>query len=367
MKDNWLSIIDYSPRPEGSFNECKVREFLKQAISEKGFVPIIDTFSYPCWELLSFSGLEVLHPNRRTIEAYPAVGSGSSEEVRGHLQFVGYTNIWDMYKWPRYAVVNMKGEPIGYITARPDGEALSQTLLERWDLPHLIVGETAHVQWKKWLNNNEEIEVVFSIQSKTEQRNDGENIKVSIPGRSKAEKMVIGAHYDSMYNTRGAYDNASGTAVVLNLLKKVKTEVFDFSIDLLFFGGEELLLAGSSSYVEKLSSNETKQICLMLNIDGIGRGETLEWWSSMKASRLHPIIKTTEDLFPGSEMLLPAPPGSDHSPFMEAGVEVLMLTINDQEIIHTKKDEPEETIYTNMEKITEIVWRLFQYLQKKDG
>lgn len=367
MKDNWLSMINCSPRPAGSPNERKVKEFLKRTICEEGFVPAIDTFSYPCWELLSFSGLEMLGPNRKIIEAYPAVGSGSSENVRGHLQFVGYTNIWDMYKWPRYAVVDSKGEPIGYITARPDGEALSQTLLEKWDLPHLIVGETAHEQWWEMIQNNEEMEVTFSIHSKTEQRNDGENIKVSLPGNSTAGKIVIGAHYDSMYNTRGAYDNASGTAVVMNLLTKAKTMSFDFSIDFLFFGGEELLLAGSSSYVEKLSSAETKQIDLMLNIDGIGRGKTLEWWSSMKASKLFPIVRSMEDLFPASEMLTPAPPGSDHSPFMIAGVEVLMLTINDQNIIHTEKDEPVESMYRNMEKITEVVWRLLQHLQKKDG
>lgn len=367
MKDDWLTIINDSPRPAGSTNERKVRKFLKRTISEEGFMPVIDTFSYPYWELLSFSGLEMLHPNRNTIKAYPAVGSGSSERVRGRLQFVGYTNIWDMYKWPRYAVVDSKGKPIGYITARPDGEALSQTLLEKWDLPHLIVGEAAHIQWKKWLKNNEEIKVDFSIQTKTEQRNDGENIKVSIPGKSTAGKIVIGAHYDSMYNTRGAYDNASGTALILNILRKAKTASFDFSIDFLFFGGEELLLAGSSSYVEKLSSAELKQIDLMLNIDGIGRGETLEWWSSMKASRLHSIVRSMENLFPASEMLLPAPPGSDHSPFMMAEIEVLMLTVNDQNIIHTEKDEPVEWMYRNMEKITEVVWRLLHFLQKKDG
>ena len=70
---------------------------------------------------------------------------------------------------------------------------------------------------------------------------------------------VVGAHYDSMNDkttpcntARGACDNASGVAGVLELAKAFSEFTTDASIVFVAFGGEEIDLLGSRQYVQDL-------------------------------------------------------------------------------------------------------------------
>ena len=56
----------------------------------------------------------------------------------------------------------------------------------------------------------------YTIEAKT-----FSNLEVEIPGSSRADEiLVIGAHYDSAFNTLGANDNATGAAAVLALARE---------------------------------------------------------------------------------------------------------------------------------------------------
>ena len=49
------------------------------------------------------------------------------------------------------------------------------------------------------------------------------NLEADIPGRAKkGEIVVVGAHYDSLFGTRGANDNATGVAAVLEIARLLK-------------------------------------------------------------------------------------------------------------------------------------------------
>ncbi|SDH65599.1 M28 family metallopeptidase [Alteribacillus bidgolensis] len=355
MYEQWLKILHHSPRPAGSKNEQTIKNWLKAAIAEEGYEASSQKFPYTSWQLTYFSGLKQLHPVKDTIESFPAVGSTSAENIHGYVQRIGYTNIWDMYKWPRYAVVDKEGSVLAYITARPDGEVLSQTLLEEWAFPHLIIGTSTYSKWEESFRKGEKVVVSFSLETKMEPRFDGENISVSLSNRENKDAVVVGAHYDSMYNTRGAYDNASGTAVLLELIRTIKPEQLPVHVNIVFFGSEELLLSGSKAYVQSMKEKREMPRC-MLNIDGIGRGEVLESWSTSNIERkLAYADLEKRKLFPNSSVVIPPPPGSDHHPFVKAGCEALMLTVNDQEIIHTFKDEPDTNIFENMKKVVKYV------------
>ncbi|WP_054637312.1 M28 family metallopeptidase [Thalassobacillus sp. C254] len=356
MYDQWLSIVNVSPRPAGSKNEQKVRELIKKAVLNEECTYVSQFFPYESWELMHFSGLMQEHPVKEQIKAYPAVGSSSGQDIKGYVERIGYTNIWDMYLWPRYGVFNTEGAVIAYITSRPDGEALSQTLLEEWKYPHLITGRATFLKWEAALENGEDIYVSFSLQTKTVEKQDGENICISLPGRKENNLIIVGAHYDSMYNTRGAYDNASGVAILLELIRRLKSLDLKANVKIVFFGSEELLLAGSNAYVQSISNTERNTLSLFLNIDGVGRGKILERWSTIEAEQKLAYAKEQrKTLFPHSLVTVPPPPGSDHSPFVINGYDSIMLTINDQEIIHTFKDEPSEEIYNNMKRVVTYV------------
>ena len=96
--------------------------------------------------------------------------------------------------------------------------------------------------------------------------------------------IVIGAHYDhlgyggdgSLFRDsikaihNGADDNASGTAVMLDLARKLNTTNTNNNYLFIAFSGEEMGLLGSNYFVKNPTIN-TKAVSYMLNMDMVGR------------------------------------------------------------------------------------------------
>ncbi|MBR5857068.1 MAG: M28 family peptidase, partial [Bacteroidales bacterium] len=84
--------------------------------------------------------------------------------------------------------------------------------------------------------------------------NDGHNIIAYLPGTKEPQKhFIISCHYDHLGICGkeifyGANDNASGTAMVLNLIRYFKANPPEYSILFIFFDSEENNLLGSFFY-----------------------------------------------------------------------------------------------------------------------
>lgn len=80
------------------------------------------------------------------------------------------------------------------------------------------------------------------------------NIVAEIPGKGKKnELVVIGAHFDDVVNATGATDNAAGCAVmmeVMRILKSLDLEM-DRKVRIVLWSGEEQGLLGSKAYVKQ--------------------------------------------------------------------------------------------------------------------
>ena len=112
------------------------------------------------------------------------------------------------------------------------------------------------------------------------------NVIGVLPGNDpvlKDEFVIVGGHYDTTANppkarrlffdniNNGADDNASGTAMVLELFEKyASTNSHKRTLVFILFGGEELGLLGSKHYAENPTINLDK-VQLMVNLDMIGR------------------------------------------------------------------------------------------------
>jgi Zn-dependent M28 family amino/carboxypeptidase len=108
-----------------------------------------------------------------------------------------------------------------------------------------------------------------------------------LPGAAEPEKrMIVGAHYDSI-NLRvtgdkaaeapapGADDDASGTAVVLELARVMSQYHFRKTIVFVAFAGEELGFVGSTRYALQAKANH-EQIEAVFNNDIVGSDVTGE-------------------------------------------------------------------------------------------
>ncbi len=103
------------------------------------------------------------------------------------------------------------------------------------------------------------------------------NVIGYIPGSSKPDELVIfSAHYDhlgkikskkdSVYN--GANDNASGTALLLQLASYFTQTKPERTILFIAFSGEELGLKGSEAFVNTIDENRVRAV---INFDMVGR------------------------------------------------------------------------------------------------
>ncbi|MBI4528045.1 MAG: M20/M25/M40 family metallo-hydrolase [Deltaproteobacteria bacterium] len=209
-----------------------------------------------------------------------------------------------------------------------------------------------------------------------------DNVIAVLPGsdpRLKDEHIVIGAHYDHLgyghFGTRdtktegqihnGADDNASGTAVLLNLARRLSLsrERPARSLVFVFFTGEELGLYGSRYYVTHPPS-PLESIKAMINLDMIGR---------MKENRITAFGVDTAKEFAdllneisqksGIEVRKAGGTGrSDHASFYSKNIPVLHFSTGTHEDYHRPTDDWEKLNIEGMEKIGDLVLSLVNKL-----
>lgn len=103
-----------------------------------------------------------------------------------------------------------------------------------------------------------------------------------VPGRRHDEIVVVGAHYDGHDISQGAVDDASGTALVMELARLFAPLAGQLRRTLRFeaYAAEELGVLGSTTYVNAMSDSEVTAVDFMLNLDGgalgSGRGLVLQ-------------------------------------------------------------------------------------------
>ncbi|MEX2372362.1 MAG: M28 family metallopeptidase, partial [Dehalococcoidia bacterium] len=142
----------------------------------------------------------------------------------------------------------------------------------------------------------------------------------------------LGAHYDSVAAGPGANDNASGTAVLLELARVHRTE----GLCAIAFGAEEVGLFGSRDYVDQHLVGTAR---FMLNIDMAGRldGPVIVGDRDLARSILDAVEAAGVDtpLRPGS---FPPFASSDHVSFEAVGVPAVTFNSGDDDAIHTAED-----------------------------
>lgn len=115
------------------------------------------------------------------------------------------------------------------------------------------------------------------------------NIEAVLPGRTHPnEIIVVGGHYDSVFDSPGADDNASGTAAVLELARLLKTRPLDRTVRFVafvneeppFFFGEDM---GSRHYA-RAARARGDDIVAMISMETIG------YYSETPGSQRYPPI-----------------------------------------------------------------------------
>lgn len=138
--------------------------------------------------------------------------------------------------------------------------------------------------------------------------------------------FVIGAHYDSAADSKGAVNNASGVGVVLELARVFSDQRLEPTIKFVFFGanrpaGQDMdeRLQGARRYVEMLGSMEKKDVIGAISVDSVGQGEILMLRTQEKGlQRLKAKLETFAREREIQVQSLKATDDSDNIPFEDA-------------------------------------------------
>jgi Zn-dependent M28 family amino/carboxypeptidase len=198
---------------------------------------------------------------------------------------------------------------------------------------------------------------------------------IAVKAGVSTQEIIVGAHYDSMKVGKGADDNATGVAVILEVAERIKDQETPYTIRFILFGAEELGLLGSKYYVGQMLDDQIQNTIAMINLDSVTAGDmayiygdqgeegVIRNWA-LDFALEHDLPLQTQ---PGENPEYPAGTTgdwSDHAPFKEAGIPYTYLEATNWELgdkdgytqVNTKYGEDGEiwhTKYDTLEYINE--------------
>ncbi len=177
--------------------------------------------------------------------------------------------------------------------------------------------------------------------------------------RNTDDIIVIGAHHDSVEGAPGANDDASGTAMVIELARVLKSLPTDTELRFVTFGAEELGLIGSHEYVDGLSQDEKDRIVGMFNLDMVGSrdaGDLVLKTADGKANFVTELSQASSLRLNGVATPYAEGGRSDHVPFAEAGIPAALFIHDPSEPwYHTPEDTIDKISKEKLQDVAEIV------------
>ena len=188
------------------------------------------------------------------------------------------------------------------------------------------------------------------------------NIYVKVNNEAE-ETVIFGAHYDgqgsipSIY--KGAYDNASGVSIVLELARLLKNDT-KYNYMFALFSGEEQFYIGSQDFVK--NHDFDVENTYYVNFDSLGVNDALPLsieniLGGDKSLRTKMYVESKKM---GINSVMSEVSGGDAQSFKDIGITSVQLIQPSKGIMHTLKDVPENIDYNFLHDVTKLVYLYFQ-------
>ncbi len=198
------------------------------------------------------------------------------------------------------------------------------------------------------------------------------NLIVRLPGR-RTDRILIGGHYDTkLFKNQvfvGASDGGSSAAFLLELARVLKDRPREFTVELVWFDGEEALVDwdhpsgtdntyGSRYYVQAArQANALSSIAAMVLVDMIGDRELKIRRETQSTAWLTNLIWTAarrlnhQSVFIDETTLV----ADDHLPFLSAGVPAVDIIDLDYPQWHTPDDTLEHVSARSLQVVGDVL------------
>lgn len=237
-------------------------------------------------------------------------------------------------------------------------------------IPVIYVKPVAVKKYFSDLSASLQIELQVSLSNKVRK---ARNI-IAYINNNAANTVVLGAHYDHLgYGEdknaldavhevhNGADDNASGTAALLELARKLKSQSPKQNNYLLMhFSGEELGLMGSKYWLENPTIQASTNY--MINMDMVGRYDTARKltiggygtspvWGQMVPELAKNLAFKLDSAGTGP---------SDHASFYRKDIPVLFFFTGSHPDYHKASDDWEKINYKGINEIVQLVYKIVE-------
>ena len=247
----------------------KIRKYLEQNVSGPGITFREEPFSFEESRILE-ARLVVTEPYQKEYSVVGCAGCGNTPENGLEAPFLYVENgdeISLAYARGKIVLVNgivrkafyqklVEAGATGFVmlsgTPIDEGEDLRparRSLRGVEETP--IQGVTVHYKDAVELVERGASRVRLILRQKKEMRT-SRNLILRIDGSQRADEILtVSAHYDSVPEGPGAYDNMAGAAIVMELCRYFSVHRPRRTMEFLWFGAEEKGLYGSLNYVER--------------------------------------------------------------------------------------------------------------------
>lgn len=200
-----------------------------------------------------------------------------------------------------------------------------------------------------------------------------ENVIAVPPGFDPTSPhLVVGAHLDTVPVSPGANDNASGSAVLLELARLATLEAPAMAVVWVAFGGEERRRAGPTGrafgsrwYLDHLPGAERRALRGMLSIDMVGNGPEVLVCHGGRTPRgfVDALLASAKRLdVPARERVITSF-FSDHTSFERQGFTVAWLWAGGHSTVHTARDTIGVVRLDELARVGTVAWETLRRLR----
>lgn len=278
------ALVNLGPRVAGTPTAERASEYLIDQYRKLGYQVEVQTFNYPKF----FDGGSSLSIDGKTIDAWAMVRSIAGTPSGRLIAVPNYGKPEDFKAVDvRNQIVIVKrggglqfiqkienaasAGAIGILIVNNQPGNIRGMLLKSSPIPAASLSQEVGTPL---LEQAEKTTVQATLTVNAQPNALGRNVIAHLPNVTQP-KLIIGGHFDSVANSPGANDNASGTAVVLGIARSLSKSSEAKQIWFMGFDGEEDGLKGSQAFVDRATPQFLSGLKAMLNFDMVGVNDRL--------------------------------------------------------------------------------------------
>lgn len=375
---NKLASPEFHGRGYYKNGDGKAADFIASEFKRFGLLPVngnyMQEFSFP---VNTFPGnMKVAIDNKSLVAGQDYIVSPACPSVKGTFSLKKVLRADQQFKTTDFIVIDKKGTDsttaamLDSISKNPPnvrGIILVEPEKLTWSVS-VKVNDKAIIRILKSAMPEKYDEISLNIQNKFIPDHKANNVMAYIPGTLYPDSFIIfTAHYDHLGRMgkkalfAGANDNASGTAMILDIAQYYLMPSNRQKLSILFiaFAGEEAGLIGSKYYTEN-APLPLEKIRFLLNLDLMGNGQegvmVVNGELHEKEFSIINDINTNQQLVKEVGKRGKAK-NSDHYWFSEKGVPAFFLyTQGGSKAYHDIYDVPSALVLTEYEDVKKLLY-----------